>query len=278
MKYILTFYRGWLRLLFVLVPSWGVREAIRLMSTPNFRKVRNREMEILQKAEITSADGNLDGIRIYKWGTGRKKALLVHGWGGNAGSLGAFAAPLVEAGFSVYSFDGPAHGKNKAKTTNLFVFAGVIKQILATYHIRDLVIAHSFGSAATVAALGDSRWAVRQLVMITTPDKMEDVFREFGSLMRLKEAHLQGMFRYVQKKHGRSVQEMQVSRIAPGINVEKALLIHPVGDRVLPFAFSEQLAAKWPQASLLPLEKSGHYRVLWDQRVLQAVDQLIIGN
>ena len=56
-------------------------------------------------------------IEILSYGYSKKKVLLVHGWSGRSTQLFAFADKLLENGFMVISFDGPAHGKSTGRTT-----------------------------------------------------------------------------------------------------------------------------------------------------------------
>src|SRR5690606_9574208 len=49
-------------------------------------------------------------VVVESWGEG-PAVVLVHGWGGWRGQLGAFVAPLVERGRRVVAFDAPGHGE-----------------------------------------------------------------------------------------------------------------------------------------------------------------------
>ena len=52
----------------------------------------------------------------YKWGDGNKNAIDgIHGWEGNSASLGGFVPGIsTKSGYSIYAFDGLAHGVSQS--------------------------------------------------------------------------------------------------------------------------------------------------------------------
>ena len=57
----------------------------------------------------------------------------MHGWAGRSTQLFAFADRLLEKGFMVVSFDGPAHGKSSGKRTMMPDFLETIRKVDQTY-------------------------------------------------------------------------------------------------------------------------------------------------
>lgn len=50
-------------------------------------------------------------VVVETWGEG-EPVYLLHGWGGWRGQLGAFVAPIVEAGRRAVALDTPSHGES----------------------------------------------------------------------------------------------------------------------------------------------------------------------
>ncbi len=277
---LLNSYRLYLRTAFWLNPKMGAERAIRLFSTPFNAKVRERETAVLAKAETEVLTYGSIPIRLYHWGRGedRPLALLVHGWEGNAGSMGAFVEPLLAGGYRVIAFDGPAHGKSGGETTDLFHFAGFVEQLLDRYDIR-VAITHSFGSAATTYAL--SRRPDRmidRMVMITTPDRLEHVLQDFGRLMRLRKDRVNTMIRSLEMRYQTPVEQMQVSKLANQARVNQILLLHSEDDRVLPYENTLQVHRAVKHAQLYPVRGKGHYRILWDGEVVEQVGWFLVNG
>lgn len=275
LQMMLSAYRIYFGLLFLVQPKLGAKKAVKVFATPFTKKVRAKEKEILAKATMETYSYQGLPIRLYRWGEGAKTALLVHGWEANAGSLGAFVEPLVAKGFQVLAFDGPAHGSSGGKQTTLFQFAGLVAELIQE-HSPEVLISHSFGSGSSIYALySNKQLSVRKMIMLTTPNRMDEIFSDFTRLMKISDQGKEGIYDYLHSRFGKRVDEMDVSSMAPECNIEELLIIHSPSDKVLPFHCAEQVAAKLPRAILEAPINKGHYRILWDPATVERVNQFI---
>jgi pimeloyl-ACP methyl ester carboxylesterase len=279
MRFILGMYRIYFRLLALISVRAAGNAAIRLFSTPLQKKQKPIEKDVLTNAVKTRHSfihKNQEEITLYQWGNGSKHALLVHGWEGNAGSMGAFVKPLTVAGYKVTAMDAPAHGDSRGKTTNLFMFSDAVAA--ATHHLGDvdLLISHSFGSAVSLySTIRHPDIHFNKMVMLTTPDKLEVAFKEFADLLRLPDAVLLAMYDWVKRNYGVEVREVSVSGLASHLKVNKAMIIHDTEDKVIPYRFSEEVVKTLPQARLVAYKGIGHYRMLWNKDVMKNVFSFI---
>jgi hypothetical protein len=101
-----------------IAPAVAARLAERPFLTPPRYPAPDREREILARARPGSVRVAGRRIETWSWGVG-PRILLVHGWGGRGGQLGAFVEPLVSRGFSVTAFDGPAHGASEGRVATI---------------------------------------------------------------------------------------------------------------------------------------------------------------
>lgn len=271
----ITIYRIYFRLLFLLMPRLAAKKAMILFSTPLNKKVRTRELEILAQAEKTTMSYDGLKIRVYAWGDSPHTALLVHGWEGNGGSLGAFVRPLLDSGYSVLAFDGPAHGQSTGKQTNVFHFSALVAKLIKENNVK-LLISHSFGSAASIFALSTlGNYAIDKMVIMTTPDKMEDVISGFVDFMKINAKGKHHIFRYLHEQFGRRIEDMTISDIASQVSPPKLMIVHSQSDKILPFQGALQVAAKVPYAILEAPLNAGHYKILWDAQVIDKVKTFI---
>lgn len=125
-------------------------------STPGAMGLPFSEVEIL----------TANGKRLFAWfipapGAGRVPALAVlHGWGGNAGTMLPLAMPLHQAGYALLFFDVRSHGRSDADTfSSLPRFAEDLDHALNWLKLqpgvdskRIGVIGHSVGAAAALLA------------------------------------------------------------------------------------------------------------------------------
>jgi pimeloyl-ACP methyl ester carboxylesterase len=254
----------------------AAQKAITVFSTPLNHKLRDREIEVLNLAEKQTLQIEGYTIAVYKWGNGNKKALLVHGWEGNGGSLGAIGNLLITKGYTVYSFDGPAHGKSSGKQTNVIAFSGIVTALIEKFEIYDLVATHSFGSATTIYALANRpNILVDRMIMLTSPNKLRNVMKEFGSFLDFRASDLQHMFNAIQRIYGVAVDSLNIEDLTLKTSVKKFYILHDEKDRIIPFSYSEEIAAKNEKVQLLKLHNTGHYKMLWHPDALLKINEII---
>ena len=111
-----------------------------------------REQEWLASAQRLEFVHRGRPLAVYSWGEG-PTVLLVHGWHGRGTQLGAFAAPLVSAGYRVVAFDAPAHGRTPGHATDLPEVSGTLLAVANAFPPLHGVTAHSFGTVRTLVAI-----------------------------------------------------------------------------------------------------------------------------
>lgn len=264
-------YRKYLHLLYAVSPDQATKKAFRLFATPF-----PLEYEALAQAKTDTVEINGQPVTRYRWGSSPRKALLVHGWGGNGGSLGYFIKPLLEQGYEVVSFDGPAHHTSPQKQTNLFDYSRVVYHFIKTEN-PETVVAHSFGCAASAMALYDHADAhsVQRIVIMGTPDRLTDVVNDFTRLMRFNDRKRIHLFNYLSNRFERSIYSVRMSEYLRYAQVPHVLVIHDFADRIVPHANAEAVRRKVPGAQLMSIEKVGHYKMLWNEPVKQRVIEFI---
>ena len=102
----------------------------RLFTTPIRFKTPKRELameESSQKSRLFIPEITKE-IQVLSYGYSDKKVLLAHGWSGRSTQLFMIANRLLEKGYMVISFDGPAHGKSSGTRTNMVEYIGRSKQ------------------------------------------------------------------------------------------------------------------------------------------------------
>ena len=279
MEQVLKYYRLYFKVLFAIAPKYASRKAFELFATPINKKVRMQETEALTTAqeETLLLDGN--NIVVYKWGNGHKTALLVHGWEGNGGSLAGFKDELIAAGYTVYSFDGPAHGKSTGKRTNVINFSYTVARIIEQKKVKDLVITHSFGSATTIYALSQNpHISIQRMVLLTSPNKLKDVITEFTDLMQFSAKNYNRFIAYMENYFKININDIEVAKVVDNVNVGEFLIVHDEFDKIIPIQYTKNVAnALGNRATFITMQKVGHYRMLWNQEITSYVADFVLG-
>lgn len=279
MNFILRSYRIYFKLAFLVNRRLASVSAFRLFATPLNQKIRPGETEALQKARQHFTRFGPYRIALYEWPAAaevpaRGRALLVHGWEGNAGSLGAFAERLSAMGYDVLAFDGIAHHKSSGRRTHVLQFSELVQHMLDSYN-PEILIAHSFGSAASVLALQRvSLPGVRKMVLLSTPDRIEDVVGDFSRLMHFSPRQDKALKKYIEQKFSMPVEELCISDLARGLKPD-VMLVHDTEDRVLPYSNALAVKAKNPSVYLHTIHRAGHYRMAWNEDVIHSVEHYL---
>ena len=242
---------------------------MKLFMTPINYPIPKREQYMLksaQKKRLFIENINKE-IEILSYGYSRKKVLLVHGWCGRSTQLFAFADKLLENGYMVISFDGPAHGKSSGKTTMMPEFLETIKKINTTYGPFEAAIGHSFGATSLYIAASDFL-TIKSLIAVGSGDKISDIILNFSKNLYLKEKSAQLIQSRLEKKWNLKVNDSSSSTVARKINIP-VLVVHDVTDGDVPVRCAYEIRKNLKRGSLLITNGLGHTKILRNEEVIK---------
>lgn len=253
------------------------RHAFELFQRPLNGKIKPRETSFYELHKGQSISHPEENITYYDLGKNEDHLIvMVHGWESNAASLSAIADRLVSQGNRVVLFNLPAHGHSGLRKTNLMhskkSFLRVIEHLHPTQPFS--VVAHSFGSAVTAFGLSKSTYDIDQLVFLTSPNRISKIFSEYQDFIKLGKksgAHFRLLAEGILQT---PLDNLVVENSGKGIMYNHLLLIHDKNDKIIPLQNSVDISDKWSNAELMFIEKSGHYRMLWDERVIDKISKV----
>lgn len=255
---------GWL-------PAIFVKYAFYKLTRPKKHTLRPHEKEVLDQATQSTYSFRDFSIQLYEWKAGPQKVFLIHGWEGNAGNFAELIEKCLEKNITVFAFDGPGHGQSSCsnKGTSLFEFADLVEDLIRKFEINKLV-SHSFGGVATTYALSKNPdFQIEKYVLFTTPnrflDRIDEAMHEAGVHPKVKRK----LCEMLEKKFNLDLIVLNVDQFVQTANVAEALIFHDTNDRVLSVKESRAVAEKWATASLIEVTKTGHYRLMRTDEVLE---------
>ncbi|MFD7454626.1 alpha/beta hydrolase [Kitasatospora sp. NPDC059827] len=145
-----------------IAPGLAGRAAFELFRRPLRRSpVRPAEREVHHRAarEPLAVDGR--PVVGYRWGSGERPVLLLHGWRSRASRFAPFVPRLRALGLSVLAFDAPGHGDSGGRATSVLEYRELALRLQDRYGPFEAVVAHSLGVCAAFGALGDGLRAGR---------------------------------------------------------------------------------------------------------------------
>jgi pimeloyl-ACP methyl ester carboxylesterase len=255
-------------------PSLAARHAERLFLTPPRHPAPAREAEVLAQARTLTVRVGERRLATWSWGVG-PRILLVHGWGGRGGQMGAFVAPLVAEGFSVTAFDLPAHGASDGRTATIPEMALALAGVLDAMGPAEGIVAHSGGGAVSAwairrALLGGFVDLPRAIALVAPAAKFRAYVERFMDTCGLSLRARRRLERRLEARIGAPPEVFDLTRFAEDLPLA-ALVVHDQDDGEIPWADGAAIAAAWPGAELVTTQRLGHRRILRDPVVVERV-------
>ncbi|BCT77815.1 hypothetical protein SCMU_36570 [Sinomonas cyclohexanicum] len=275
-----------LRAISLLPPSVAAAAAFPLFMRVGPRRAVNPDEEQTHLAAdwsrvpVPGLHGHGGSAVTYRWGSGERPVLLVHGWGGRASQFAPLVRELRYAGLTVVAFDAPAHGESPGRGTFILDFMGAMRELERLHGPFGAVVAHSFGSLATLVAVAEGLGAGR----VATVAGMADAGHLVASFatatgLSAPAAHaLRGRFarRVFPTEPDVYGRFSAVSHPLPA--AVPLLVVHDAGDRRVPATEAGRLvAANTGHAQFLQTSGLGHQRILGDAGVLARITEFVAG-
>ena len=255
-------------------PKAAGKIAYYFFTKPRTRAKHKQSDDILESAKIFEFMYGRSILKGYEWGNGDKTILLVHGWESRGTGLRTFVPALLNSGFRVVAFDGPAHGDSSGNRTTLPHFAGAVKAAIKQLGGVYGIITHSFGGASTAFALVhlDNSIRAKKLVFIGVPARLDRIIQKVINTLKLPPKAAQYFIDNVASKLGEvPSEEANIIAIGHKMNVEDILIIHDRKDAAVPFVSAEEMYKYLPNASLLETNGYGHYRLMKNPDLIDRV-------
>ena len=249
---------------------------IRLFITPVNFPIPKREQYMLksaQKKRLQIPEIKKE-IEILSYGYSKKKVLLVHGWSGRSTQLFAFADKLLENGFMVISFDGPAHGKSTGRTTMMPEFLKTIEKINTTFGPFEAAIGHSFGATSLYNAAA-TFLDIKTFIVIGSGDRISEIISNFAKNLYLKEKSAKKIQSGLEKKWVIHLDDFSSSTVAKKIKIP-VLVVHDKTDGDVPVSCAYKIRQNLEKGSLFITNGLGHTKILRNNEVVHKSIKFII--
>lgn len=259
------------KILTQLSPFLASRFAARLFLTPFRYKLPERERkmdELSTQTKVRIPSINREVI-VYEYGNSNKKILLSHGWSGRGTQLAVMAEELVNHGYSVVSFDAPAHGKAPGKWSMMPFFIETIHFLNKEYGPFEAAIGHSLGGMSTLRAVKEGL-QLNKLIIIGTANSVTRITREFAHHMNMNEKVAKKMKQYFDVKFGEDMDHYSGAVSAKDVHIP-TLIIHDEYDVDVHIGAAYEIMENLEKGELFVTEDLGHRRILGDQNVINKI-------
>ena len=280
------------------IESWSPELTARLAATLMYRTTRRpsppAERALHAGGERFTVRSGGRSLAAWTFGDG-PTVLLVHGWNGRGGQLGAFVQPLLARGFRVVTFDAPGHGESEGHDSSMVAIADAIDDVIGAtaslFAPLQGIIGHSLGAAAVTYAMSRAatrprasneralreELPARRFALVAPPIDLRDFVAGFSQAVRLNEATRHRIVGRIEKQFAISIDELYGPSLAEELHAP-VLVVHDEDDREVPVRCGQLLAAAWPGAELVVTRGLGHHRILRDPRVVEDVVEFVTAS
>lgn len=235
-----------------------------------------RELGYLETARRRPLRTRAGELAAWEWGAADAPLVgLVHGWEGHGAQLGAFAGPLVAAGFRVLTFDAPGHGDSPGEEAHVPLVARTLVEAEREAGRFFALIGHSMGAAgaAMSATLGT---APRGLVLLAPPQSQLERLHRVANRMQLTGELRERFFAAVERRTAARNEEADLRAVARRAPCP-LLVFHDPQDEDTSYVAAEEIVGLWQGARLVPVPGRGHYRILATAEIVRQAVEFIAG-
>ncbi|MDX2475618.1 MAG: alpha/beta fold hydrolase [Candidatus Krumholzibacteria bacterium] len=256
-------------------PGMAAKLAIGIFLHPQgSRPLRPAEEKLLATATPFRLQAEGYDLPAWSWGNG-PTVLLQHGWGSRGSHLGQFVEPLVKAGYSVVTYDAPAHGQSPGRTTNAFEVGRVVLQLTRKLGGVHAIIGHSIGCSASGFAMRAGA-PVQRAVFLNPPDEMETHTAQFAAALGFTNKVFERIKTDFESSAKGLWTDFEPSSLARGQRAP-LLVISDRDDRTVPWRGGRAIAEAWPDGEFHQTAGLGHLRVLKNAAVIERVVEFVRG-
>lgn len=263
-----------LNLLSLFSPTMAAKSAYQLFTTPP-PLINPIEAPSLPQAEPFQLDINGMKAQGYRWSPeipGKYKVLLVHGYRSQALKFEHMVLPLLEKGFTVLAFDGPAHGKSTGKHIQPFNYMKMILAIEAMEGPIYAFVGHSLGGLALALAMERIAFIdSRKLILIAPAVESHRSINNFFSIVPVREKVRNRFREFVEQLAGYPIHYFSIVRILQNVSMQ-VLWIHDKDDLICPLEDAQPLIDKQlPHIEFYITENLGHNKIYRDSEVVRRI-------
>ncbi len=259
MKTILARLMGlYLNVLALIAPKAAGRKGFYLFSSPFSTKVLDHHRKFLDTAEKSTFLCNGDTIRVYRWGTGEKKILFLHGWQSHSFRWKNYIEALPHDQYTVYALDAPGHGLSGGKHMNIPIYSDVIETFLYLVQPVDTIVSHSIGSFASLYTLYRiNNLDVKKLVITGCPGEANDYVVRYTRMLGLTKRTARIVLDAFERITHHSPTYFSSVRFAKETRIP-TLIIHDANDDEAPYHYIPHIHRTLKNSRLITTSGLGH--------------------
>lgn len=238
--------------------------------------VRLQQQQLLDKAEAFVLKVNDEhfankelSFNSFKWGDGKHKILLTHGWGSKALDFSEIITALDQIGdFEIIAFDAPGNGSSEGDLSNLLLYIEAVKAVILHYGKPDGAVGHSLGAMANVIALGEMRIKPSILISLTPLLQLKENFERSMNAIGISARNQTEFLKDFHNKFGMPASNFTFNNWYNFDSTINHWLAYDVNDQISPYFYLETFLENHPTIKKSNYADVGHDKVIRSPTVI----------
>jgi esterase/lipase len=213
-----------------LSPKTAGKHGFKLFCYPFRVPLKSYHRQWLNTAEKSQIDIDGGKIQVFKWGTGDRKILFLHGWQSHTFRWKNYVERFPLDQFTLIAIDAPGHGLSSGSYLTVPYYSDAVEEIINTYGEIHTVISHSLGAFTALYTLYRlPELPVKRLVLLASPGDATEFIEFYKQTLKLNSKALQAIHKHFEKVITEPVSYFSAPKFASTLT-HHSLIIHDEGD------------------------------------------------
>lgn len=235
------------------------------------------EKQVLQVYDPHFSNNELK-INSFRWGKGRTKILLTHGWGSKALDFFDLITRLrTLADVEIIAFDAPGNGSSEGKLSNLLLYVEAIKETILAYGPPDILIGHSLGAMANIIATQEVSIKPQLILSIAPLIKLKENFKATLDMVEAPLAAQEKFFSEFEDLFKTPASYFNLVDLYQLPSDIKTLVYYDPNDSVHPDKYLQEFLNLNPFIISKSYANAGHDKIIRDNRLINDIEGYLLG-
>lgn len=257
-QFLIFAIRNYFNALAWIAPEKAGRSGFYLFCKPRRRAVKTHHMEFLNTSDSFSITYDGKKIQGYRWGTGDRKLLLLHGWESHSYWWKSIVTTLSKEKYTIYAIDAPGHGLSEGSYVNIPYYSGLIEQVVLEHGSFHSILGHSLGAFSTAYTLHRvPELPVSSFVAMASPGEVNEFVEFYKRTVGFSERAMNAIGKYFVKKLGHNPEYFSLKEFTKTLTLP-GLIIHDTRDPDAPYKHAVEAHQNWKASRMISTTGLGH--------------------
>ncbi len=257
-KILLKLLGSYINVMTKVAPGFGAKQGAMIFSYPVRPKMKPKHKAYLLENKAFDLMFDHKKVAVYKWGTGPKKVVMVHGWQSHSYRWKKYIDQMDLSEYTIYAFDGPGHGLSEGYQMNLPIYGNILHILLKRINGADILIGHSLGAINCLYTLYEYNIrSIKKLIVMASPGEASDFGDSYKKELGVTEETFEKVLQYFEEKYGYSLSYFSAAKFAEALDME-GIIIHDADDKIALPKYAKAIHESWPESELILTKGFGH--------------------